>query len=358
METYYNKEALEKIIKNEIPEEMRNVIIDVLIYLNKNGVDIEKQIERINKADFIIANGDRIEYEYELNGKTKKIVIDKKNNKGFYKPIIVYDKINKKFKFIKELVVVKKNKKEEDIRGGIIHELMHLLSSKTDIEESGEKAYHYSGIARYIYEMENGKLMTKYYEGEICITEAITEVIRYYLMKEIYKVPYTVPYRLDENGNRFYNFNAYYMITNLMNILNLGITRTTEIDELLDVYLNNKRDIFYSKIENLYGMSKEQVRNVFYAVKLFTIDIFRKNMSQADLSLAMNSDILPIYKDILYKFYNDLLVKNNTEERKKTLSTYLDGVENYLAVYFQYPIFNYIKEDLLNYVNLIRQTYN
>lgn len=357
MKKYYTKENLQKLIKEDIPKEIKIVIIDVLIYLDKKNINIEKQIERINKTDFIMIDSDKFEYEFTLNGKKEKVTIEKKNVKGFYKPIIVYDSEDKKIKLIKELLVIKKTSNNLDLAGRIMHELLHLLSSRMYLEENKNDSVHYSGIAKHSCSVENDELKVKFCSGEICITEAMTEVIRYYLMEKIYNVPYKIPYRLDDKNKKIYSFSSYYIITNFMNILNLGITNSTEIDYLLDVYLNNKDDVFYNKVKETYDISKDDVKNIFYELNTFMIDIFKLNISNENLKIIMLADILPLYKEILYKIYNQLQSKNNTKEELENISLFLDQLENYLYVYFSFPIFSLIREKILEFVNTIRIVY-
>lgn len=346
MSKYYTRKILETKIKKDMPNEFRDVILDLLDHLVILQIDVDKYIEKINFAEFHIINGTSFSYEILNNGKKEIRTINKKGISGFYKPIINLDKENNRYYIEKEFVVVNANT-NEDIRGKIIHEVLHLLSSKNEILKEKNEDIHYSGFCLYKYMNIESEISSEYRKSDVSLNESITEVLRYFLMDEIYNVPYKISTK-NKDGKITYMLNAYYIMTNIMQIISKVIFKGN-IEELLKLYLNNSYEEFIYYIENKIDIEENLLKNMLLIFNNAMLTVCNADKNVNEIVLYLKKTIYPLYEYILNRIY--LSVQKNADE---DTIVFLNDLDLYIEEILSFPIINIMKNNLLKSIETYR----
>lgn len=325
---------LNKEIKTDIPKEIRDVVIDLLSYLRDHGYFINKYIKKVNAADFFLATEKNFKYNVEYKG-----TITVSNTPllgGFYKSFERYDSDMDKVVMVKEIVVVRKSEKVSDMRGRIMHEVLHLLSSN-DIYESNGKYYNESGLFKSLYVKQGGsKVKIACLTEDIVINEAITDMLRFKLMEEIYGVPYGT-YKDFEGNVQYYN-SGYFLISNMMQIFDLAFVGSTDVTKLLKIYLTNNQRKFFKLVEKKIGLDQSCTRNIF--MNLFTK---KQKLSKIDNEeLYVKFVFEEIYSDY-YKVISNMCSRLNYPELK--------AFKEYFESLPEISVYMVIKNSLLEKIN-------
>lgn len=219
------------------------VIVDILNYLETKGYDKVKLNKIIDNTIFFeYTNPENETIEVIYKGIKIKEVLDSSLNNvcGFQLPLLI--EYNNKIVNATNLIGIDSKNKKKFRKNILIHELMHLLSQKEMIIDN--KYYICTGILK-----EEFKLIDK---DVICnsnleyiqrINEGMTQYLAKFLEKEIY------------NKHNFTH--DYSVYSDLITIFNVFLFNTTDIDKILDIYMNNKIEEFFSIIKSELGISEK-----------------------------------------------------------------------------------------------------
>ncbi len=353
---YYTRELLEGKIKKDIPNEIRDVILDVLEYLCIEGFTINRYIDKVNNTEFFLTSNDNFEYRFILRGNEKIINIPRKNIGGFYNSIVDYDSELNKFYIAKEIVLVRVSEGEKNIKGKILHEVLHLISAKNNLYKVKGKSYHFTGLCKCGYSYKEDKIISSFEKNENFLNEAVTEVLRYGLMKEIYNEPYKIPQKI-KDGKKLCSLNGYYLMTNMMQIINVGIYNTTEVSNLLKLYLTNNIAKFNELVSQHFGFSDVFLKNIFGILFEAMNTIYGDDMNAYKIQKYVLEDIYPLYEVTLMSMYKIFQIRFYKQENLKNVSQYLDMLEDYIEISFSYPIVNIMQEKILKIISSYRYIY-
>ena len=328
----YSKKIINKKVKKDIPELIRNVILDLLLYLDKKGFDIKEYITKINKTDFIVAKENVVQYKYIHRGKNKvtNIPIDKIN--GMYVPIMTYDDVLDRPCILSEVVIINTLTDNTNITKTIVHELFHLLSSGKIYKFNGGY-YQCSGLMKNYYYLEKQDYDMP---NENYINEAITDVLAYKVMEEVYHKQFKVETR-NVDGKEIKKFSRYYLITDMMWIFNYKFNNSTDTKVLLDLYLNNKIDDFYNLSYENFNLEKSLVLKLYQNLYL-VLEYIIKFQSFNEYQSFILENVYPMYYIVLKEMCKNMF-PNDVRRFKNNYELRLDE-----------PILDIMKYDILDFI--------
>lgn len=330
-------------LRRTINPNFREVLLDLLTYLSDKGFEVEKIIPRLNNAEYLMLKSDdeespkNFKYEYGYGNIKETMDVSTQNMGGFYKPLYVVDKENSTIIFVKDLVAVIENNNKEIIKSKIMHELLHLVSSVPLINKDNRYS-HITGILNHMYKIEDDEILTGYYAGECSLNEAITELLKSYIMQDIYG---------DENTKKSNGINSYHLITNLFSLMDLGFEKEDNLDVILDIYMNNKTNELYEKIEDLYKIDKYTTINIFKCLEIIAEKFCYGKLSQKEFLLMISEKIYPLY----LAFIDDTLLKMYSEYDEEKLPIVFNNYKENLIKYFSLPILSIFKSYIIKHVD-------
>lgn len=219
------------------------VIVDILNYLEIKGYDKVKLNNIIDNTIFFeYTNPENESIEVIYKGIKIKEVLDSSLNNvcGFQLPLLI--EYNNKIVNATNLIGLDSKNKKKFRKNILIHELMHLLSQKEIIIDN--KYYICTGILKEEFKLiDKDVICNSNYEYIQRINEGMTQYLAKFLEKEIY------------NKHNFTHDCSVY--SDLITIFNIFLFNTTNVDKILDIYMNNKIEEFFYIMQNELGISEK-----------------------------------------------------------------------------------------------------
>ncbi len=261
------------------------VVLDLVNYLEKkeyNRQKLDKIIENTIFFEYTNPESECIQIQYK-DILIKEVLDPNLNNLlGFELPVLIEysgDIVN-----AKNIIGIDSKNKKKFRKNILIHELMHLLSQKE--EKIGENFFIYTGIL-----CERFKLIDKNVVCDTCpeyllrINEGITQFLAKSIEKEIY------------NKHNFNHDCSVY--SDIISIFNIFLFNTTNVDEILKIYMNNDKEMLFYLLNSDLGISENFLKmnmlpNIYY-------------------------DFSKIYLNIKIIKYIRLIIKKSKEKGRKDL---------------------------------------
>lgn len=342
------KEQLNKYIKTDIEPIVRDTIIDVLNLLSNKGYGVIKYIKRINDTEFrpfdpdVLGNGPMV---YEINGERREIKYDWKRYEGFVLACEEVDENNEPY-IAKQILAYnlkgKLPKGQPCFRQKVIHEFLHLLSSRPKVLVEDYEYVAYTGVLKY-------KLRVGLDDEVNCIVdqngmrelnEAITDYLSYLIYKELYDDKFFIPY-MEQDGERISFTSPYYLTVNMLRIINLFTTLTNSPKVLLDIYLENDLDAYLDILNQRIGMDSKDLFILMYEYEKNMNVYLRDDMQGKRL---FERTTISLFKNLVYNFNVYLNSLQLSKQVKEIHLKYITANIRYLC---NFPLFKNVKEEFL-----------
>ena len=346
------KTKIDKLLKKDIDNLVREVTIDLINYLYEYGFDLDILIDKINSTEFIFFDDNLFKKNifYRVGKKIKKKELNLIGYEGAFIPIIDLNE-NQELVIYKKICAINLDgpirKDNPHFKQKIIHELLHLLSAKDSLEKIEKYSYYYTGFSKTAFLKNKNNSYRNSDAGDDEFNEAVTDLLADNIYRDIYDDDFILTCTM-EGKIRRPCINSYYFNKMLIKVLNLLAYGTNDTTHLLLSYMTNDLNIYLEQVESNLRLSYIDLKNVMY-ISQYEMEVYLKTKSQNSMNY-MKENFMRIFMlslSSLERVYDHM---NISKEEKEEWENYLKNNIKFLC-YF--PVYKNMQQDIENVVEAI-----